>query len=339
MVEGRLSSHELICKHSDAPQVNSFVILLTLENLWSDVIASTAVCFASFITKSGPTEISQFTYMLKLMKIYICHDNILGLDIPVSNIPVLQVLYGLCQVSNLFSRILFWKFLELFQVVKQSSLLHKFQHQVNVCLVVEDTVYFQYERMVQVALKLYFQDELVDHFICLDDLFLDLFDCKNGSRSLVECHVGSAEPSLAKDFSDAKVINGKLLRWDLFLSAVIFHGYLNVFDVLYFSNFFGTLGRKIKTSVFFGFGIVLRWQNVATFIRVSIIILSLFDFRSVVFDIVFLGKVVFGFLFLNIGVTLDVGWRYLLLLCYFVIVPLFVDFPDLILDTIRALFI
>jgi hypothetical protein len=66
--------------------------------------------------------------------------------------------------------------------------------------------------MVQVALKLYFQDELVDHFICLDDLFLDLFDCKNGSRSLVECHVGSAEPSLAKDFSDAKVINGKLLR-------------------------------------------------------------------------------------------------------------------------------
>jgi hypothetical protein len=155
----------------------------------------------------------------------------------------------------------------------------------------------------------------------------------------VECHVGSAEPSLAKDFSDAKVINGKLLRWDLFLSAVIFHGYLNVFDVLYFSNFFGTLGRKIKTSVFFGFGIVLRWQNVATFIRVSIIILSLFDFRSVVFDIVFLGKVVFGFLFLNIGVTLDVGWRYLLLLCYFVIVPLFVDFPDLILDTIRALFI
>ena len=111
----------------------------------------------------------------KLSKTYIRHYDVLGFDVPVSDPSILKVLDGLSQVPDLFGCVLLWEFFELFQVVKKRALLQEFEHQVNVCFVVEDSVNFQDEGMSQVTLELDFEDELVDHFVRLNDLFFDLF--------------------------------------------------------------------------------------------------------------------------------------------------------------------
>jgi hypothetical protein len=70
VVEWRLSSHQLISKHSNAPQIHCFIVILSLENLWCNVVACPAVCFAPLlITECGPAKIRQFAYILNYRKL------------------------------------------------------------------------------------------------------------------------------------------------------------------------------------------------------------------------------------------------------------------------------
>lgn len=273
----------------------------------------------------------------KLSKTYIRHYDVLGFYVPVSDPSVLKVLDWLSQVPDLFGRVLLWEFFELFQVVKKRTLLHEFEHQVNVCFVVEDSVNFQDEGMIQVTLELDFENELVDHFVRLNDLLFDLFKRKNCTRSLVKSHVCSAEPSLAKTLPHIKIINGDFLSGWFFFSAIGLHGKLNVLDIFDLSDFLWTLGRQIKTRVLLGLGVVLRRQHIACLMCVSVVVLCFLDFGRVVFDVVFFWEVVFGLLLWDVRVAFNVRRGHLFGLCVFV--RFFVNFSDLLFDTVRTLFV
>ncbi len=59
-----------------------------------------------------------------------------------SDTSILQVLDGLSEVANFLCSVLLLQLLELFQVVKQRSLLHEFQDDINMLCVVKDSIDF-----------------------------------------------------------------------------------------------------------------------------------------------------------------------------------------------------
>jgi len=64
IVKWRLSAYQLIREDTNAPNIDTVIISLTLDNLGRNVIESAAVSCPSALADGSPSEITQLTYIL-----------------------------------------------------------------------------------------------------------------------------------------------------------------------------------------------------------------------------------------------------------------------------------
>ena len=64
IVERCLAADELICEHSDAPDIDAVVVALPFDDLWRDIVKSAAIGCSSVRADCRPSEIAQLADIL-----------------------------------------------------------------------------------------------------------------------------------------------------------------------------------------------------------------------------------------------------------------------------------
>lgn len=164
MVKGHLAHQKFVGQDSQAPEIDGRVVLCSLEQLRGCVVEGATVGLsAGAVAESCPAEVAELAYPVR-------QDDVLRLDVTVSDAFFVQVDNCLRHMLYLHSRLLFCKYFPLLQLMEESPFLHVLQHEVDKLLVAEDAVNLKDILVAAEALDLDFFDQLLDHLIFLDYL-------------------------------------------------------------------------------------------------------------------------------------------------------------------------
>lgn len=104
-------------------------------------------------------------------------DNILWFDVSVDDFEGVNLINSLADLFDIAGYLLLWHRLVFFELVIELSTCSDFQDDVNIGLIIEVSVHFNYVRMVEIHLYFKLSDKLLDNLLLFQKLFLDHFHC------------------------------------------------------------------------------------------------------------------------------------------------------------------